>query len=213
VTTRVLLVLALGGCATSSGMSDVHPLARTQYTHRLQPGWHLRSIALTPAPGEGKCRARDNALRVELVYDREGGSRSTPVTSVQCVFEHSFLPLAVQQTADGQFQVGQLVEVVEPRKAPPATPSNQGGLVPARLVKQVPAVIPRVLQMSEKGKRYHAAVCTDEKGNVISLRLVGDHHHPEIDARVLDALMDWKYEPARLNGNPVPSCPWAVMVL
>jgi outer membrane biosynthesis protein TonB len=56
-------------------------------------------------------------------------------------------------------------------------------------------------------------VCTDEKGNVISLRLVGDHHHPEIDARVLDALMDWKYEPARLNGNPVPSCPWAVMVL
>jgi len=35
----------------------------------------------------------------------------------------------------------------------------------------------------------------------------------ESDARVLDAVSRWKYQPATFNGHPVPSCSWTVMKL
>jgi hypothetical protein len=214
------LVLAIGisvlGCATSAARTDVHPLAMTVFRHEVEPDWHLRSISVRTA-GEaerGLCtRAREIPRRIDLVYARADGSQATPVASTQCAYEDSFMSLAVHQTADQGFVVGKYL----PKRAtlpPPAQVSKVGDteLIPARALVHPPAEIPPSLQVSERGHKYHVAVCTDVEGKVIGLRLIA-HHHPEIDARILDALMKWKYEPARLNGRPVPSCPWAVVIL
>lgn len=213
---RGLLVLVMCGCGTTTGAGE-HLLGSTQFTQRLQPGWHLRSLALASAGDADRaaCRPGETALQLDLVYAREDGSQATPVKSIRCATKHSFMPLAVHQTPEGAFVVGKHlpgvapVPQVTPRKA---EPTDESGLVPARAVHEVPAQIPPVLQVSERGHQYHVALCTGVDGRVHSLRLVADHHNPEVVGRILDALMQWRYEPARLNGHPVPSCPWTHVV-
>lgn len=211
----LLLLLALG-CATSEGAGE-QLLASTLFTQRVQPGWHLRSLSLTPASAADRtaCQPRETALRLEMVYARADGSQATPVSSIRCATKYSFMPLAVHQTPEGAFVVAKHlpgtdpVPRVTPRKP---EPTGESGLVPSRAVHEVPAQIPPVLQVSEQGHQYHVAVCNDAEGRVLSLRLIAEHRNPEVVGRILDALIQWRYEPARLNGHPVPSCPWAHIV-
>jgi hypothetical protein len=209
---RLLSLFLALGCATSEG-AGTHLLASTRFVHHVQPDWHLRSFSLVPAGASERasCQPGETPLRLEMVYAREDGSQATPVSSIRCATKHSYMPLAVHQTPEGAFVVAKHLPAhpippITPRKA---EPGDEPGLVPARVVHEVPAQIPPVLQVSEKGHQYHLAVCTDVQGKVVSLRLIADQHNPEVVARILDALMQWRYQPARLNGNPVPSCPWA----
>lgn len=207
-------MLVVAGCATGGAGEDL--LARTELHQRVGPEWHLRSIAIVPASDQekGRCRADSRPQRTELVYARADGSQPQRVSAVQCVFRYTHASVWVREEP-----AGTLIAGIRPRPevhpAPPgsAAPSDGSGLVPARAVTTVPAEIPRSLQVSERGRRYQISVCTNVEGSVDSVRLVADQHHPEIDARVLDAVSRWKYQPATFNGHPVPSCSWTVMKL
>jgi len=48
------LFLTTLGCATSPAGAGEHLLASTRFTHRVQPGWHLRSLSLVPAGDAGR---------------------------------------------------------------------------------------------------------------------------------------------------------------
>jgi hypothetical protein len=214
---RALILLTAVGCATSGGGAGEEGLAWTRFTHRVQPGWHLRSLSLTPAgsPGQKGCPPGETPVSIELQYARADDSAATAVTSILCAPRYSNLTLAVHQTPDQKFVVGRSLprEFATPAPAPAGprqTPlPSEPGLVPARVVREVPAQIPPVLQVSERGHQYHVSVCTAVDGHVTSLRLIAERQNPEVVGRILDALMQWKYQPAQLNGNPVPSCSWA----
>src|SRR5688572_28162691 len=147
-----LLFIAGMGCATGGSGAGEQLLASTRFVHQVEPGWHLRSLSLVPA-GEahrGECRPGETPLRLDLVYARADGSRAIPGSSIRCATKHSFMPVAVRQTPERGFVVAGSLN--RPRAAPPhAGPQNEG-LIPARVVREVPVQIPPALQVSERGR-------------------------------------------------------------
>ena len=97
------------------------------------------------------------------------------------------------------------VEVEVPRPPAPATPA----VTKERLIAGGRVVLPAQFraQKLEPLPRYGATVCVRTDGSVAGVIVWAERHHPELDARVFDAVRRWKYQPATLNGNPVPACP------
>jgi hypothetical protein len=213
------IALAATGCATSGsagGGSGDH-LERLNYHHDLQPGWHLRSISVREVEGPPPRPCPSAIYRpiwVDLVFARADGSEPAPVSVFQCTSPSTNAPVAVHQREDGRFVVG-----ARKRPAPGdlTTPPDPGApaMAEARVIRKVAAEVPRMLRSTVgTGWRYAASVCSDREGLVVSARLASaTRHHAELDARVLDALLQWRYEPARLSGRPVPSCSLATLKL
>jgi protein TonB len=96
-----------------------------------------------------------------------------------------------------------------PSPAPPppvpavkASPYRQGGKVqPASLIHQVNPVYPQIAQQTRvQGVIVMEAIISKE-GSIESLRTVSGH--PLLFQAAIDAVKQWKYRPATLNGEPV----------
>lgn len=100
----------------------------------------------------------------------------------------------------------------EPAPAPapsapkaPAEPTiytaEDEGVTPPVVVRQDVPAVPNAIAGMTKDKGL-IDIVIDEKGCVVSLAL-RSRLHPVYDTAILNAARDWKYKPARLNGEPV----------
>jgi TonB family protein len=78
-----------------------------------------------------------------------------------------------------------------------------GDVKPPRLVRKVEAQLPKPARMKfrEFTPIILQAVISDV-GDVVDLTIMKSDH-PDLDANVLAAVRQWKYEPARRKGRPV----------
>jgi TonB family protein len=78
------------------------------------------------------------------------------------------------------------------------------GLIPPKPVKRVSAKYDKSVKESEHIKGYvRVRVLVTKKGKVAEEK-VTESLHPKLDAAALVAAKEWLFEPARLDGKPVP---------
>ncbi len=90
-----------------------------------------------------------------------------------------------------------------PRKvAAPHGPYRVGGRVQApRIVREVQPAYPALAKQARIAGTVVMDCVIDAHGNVTQLKLVSGH--PLLVRAAFDAVQEWKYEPTRLNGEPV----------
>lgn len=88
-----------------------------------------------------------------------------------------------------------------PPKPLPAPPPMGGQVQPALLIKSVPPVYPPFARSSHTSGDVTVDALIDASGNVTDLNAVAGP--PILLQAAMDAIRQWKYDPARLNGRPV----------
>jgi protein TonB len=83
----------------------------------------------------------------------------------------------------------------------PPVPLHSGIRAPEKVVNVVPAYPPVARAAHVEGIVILEAVI-DASGSVTSARVL--RGHPTLDQAALDAVQQWKFRPARLNGEPIP---------
>ena len=92
-----------------------------------------------------------------------------------------------------------------PKEPPPAPkgPVRVGGKISApQVVHRVNPEYPPVAQQSRVGGDVVLEAVVGTDGRVQSVRVVKSH--PLLEAAAVNAVKQWRYEPLRLNGTPVP---------
>jgi TonB family protein len=87
--------------------------------------------------------------------------------------------------------------------AAPAAPVALGGEVtPARMISSVPPTYPAMAKSQHVAGNVRVDALVDANGRVITMKVVAG---PSLlHQAAMDALRQWKYQPATLNGKPVP---------
>jgi len=75
-----------------------------------------------------------------------------------------------------------------------------GDIKPPRLVKSIDPVYPEIARQAQVEGVVIVEARTDEKGNVEDARIL--RSIPLLDQAAIDAVKQWKYEPAIINGKP-----------
>jgi hypothetical protein len=218
VVKRVILLLIAGCASTSqrSANSEKHPLENIRLVQDFGPDVHLESIVATvtdPVPDK-PCPA-GRPIRVDAVLRREGAADAISLTyQMACVHDYTRPNVVIKE--DQQTQVLRMGTGRPPNiRTKPAVPAADGGPPPGaptttteRLVSGPGPKLPAAFRTGgSEPTHYAATICIAIDGSVQSVLVVADRHHPELDARVFDALRRWRWEPATLNGHSVPSCP------
>jgi len=87
------------------------------------------------------------------------------------------------------------------RHTEPVAPAPVGGDVkPAKLVKSVPPVYPELARNQRISGNVQIDALIDADGNVSAMKVLSGP--PMLHKAALDALKQWKYEPAQLDGKP-----------
>ena len=82
-------------------------------------------------------------------------------------------------------------------------PKSGEGFVPANPVEQpLPSLPPKPVRL-EKGTSVQLLAKVDRRGNVVNVKVVEGNH--QLAGASSDALLRWRFEPARQNGEPVES--------
>ncbi|MEW5982269.1 MAG: energy transducer TonB [Acidobacteriota bacterium] len=96
-----------------------------------------------------------------------------------------------------------VVPRVPPPPAAPAKPYRLGGgIVPPRPIHQTEPVYPKVAQAGRVQGAVTLEVTISQEGDVTDPRVLKSI--PLLDEAAIDAVKQWKYTPATLNGAPVP---------
>ena len=82
------------------------------------------------------------------------------------------------------------------------SPPIGGQVQPARLLKSVQPVYPQIARSSHAAGDVTVDALIDADGNVTNLKAVSGP--PILRQAAMDAVRQWKYDPARLDGRPVP---------
>lgn len=77
-----------------------------------------------------------------------------------------------------------------------------GEVNPPRIIKKVNPVYPEEARKAGIEGIVILEAMTDEKGNVVRVKILNSI--PELDQAAIDALKQWKYEPAIIDGKPRP---------
>jgi TonB family protein len=86
---------------------------------------------------------------------------------------------------------------------PPAAPLPVGGDVQqARLLKSVPPVYPAIAKAQRLSGRVQVDALIDASGNVATVKVISGP--PLLHNAAVDAVKQWKYAPAMLDGQPTP---------
>ena len=94
----------------------------------------------------------------------------------------------------------------KPSAAPTPKPSPRAGMVPGSEMHQVMPEVSRNALHTIKGRiKVGVEVTVDASGNVSSARLRSAGPSKYFSSRALGAARQWKFEPAQVNGKPVPS--------
>lgn len=95
---------------------------------------------------------------------------------------------------------------VPPPPPPPPPPSQpvrlHAGIDAPRRVKEVTPVYPALARSAGAQGVVIIEAIIDVNGDVVSAKIL--RSVPLLDAAAVDAVRQWKYTPARLNGEPVP---------
>ena len=75
-----------------------------------------------------------------------------------------------------------------------------GDIKPPTLIKSVEPVYPEIARQAQVEGSVIVEARTDEKGNVDNVRIL--RSIPLLDQAAIDAVRQWKYEPAIINGKP-----------
>jgi hypothetical protein len=97
-------------------------------------------------------------------------------------------------------------------RCPPGNTKKPPGAVEAHRVKgdpMVPLSEDTMLRMHRRGYNkvtIHAELCIAPTGDVSCLDFGNGTRPREIAQTIVDAVQEWKYEPAKVNGENVTSC-------
>ncbi len=107
---------------------------------------------------------------------------------------------AAPALADGSFNLGNgLPEISRPSPTPGAKTSED--LQPPKLVSSPPPVYPSVARLEHRQGLVVIDALVDATGKVTDMRVISGP--PSLTGAAMQALRSWKYQPARLNGQPV----------
>ena len=172
-------------------------------------------VIVNPDQGvtEATTAGADGSFRIE-------GLEPSPSYEVEVLGPIGFLPhlrnvnLTADQRVDIKLEVDQIVEAIVVSGTKPtsnaALPNSSrrrirvgGNLKKARLVHHVPALYPADAEREgiEGTVLLEGVIGTD--GTLSSLDPVNSIVDMRLVAAATDALSEWRYEPARLNGRPV----------
>jgi protein TonB len=92
-----------------------------------------------------------------------------------------------------------------PAPPPPAAaaPRPGGQAQPAKLISNPPPAYPPMARTQRLQGEVVLDVSIDADGKVTKVNVVSGH--AVFQQAAVDAVMRWRYEPARLNGQPVPT--------
>ncbi len=165
--------------------------------------------ALTPAPVAASAPVNQEASA--KVPDMFGALNAHPTSRPQAtgsgdansapVFDGA---VASSSESSGLQGIGASPSVaLPPPQVAPEVPVRPGGqLKPPRLVSSVLPVYPNVARSNGIEGDVVVDASIDKAGNVIATKIISGP--PMLRQAALDALLRWKYEPSRLNGEPVP---------
>jgi len=89
-----------------------------------------------------------------------------------------------------------------PPPAPPAPPITGGQLQQPKLLSSVAAVYPPLARAQHVQGEVAIDALIDATGKVAATKVISGN--PLLQNAAVDALRLWKYQPARLNGEPIP---------
>jgi protein TonB len=129
--------------------------------------------------------------------------KNTPATG------SSEAPIVVADASNGLDQVAQsnalLADAGTGPAAPPppiSRPSVGGQLQPPQLISSPQPAYPAAARAQRVQGVVALDVLVDETGKVVETTVIVGH--PLLQAAAKDALRNWRYQPARLNGEPIP---------
>src|SRR5919106_5587068 len=99
-------------------------------------------------------------------------------------------------------RIGSTDSVRPPAVAPPAPVRLHQGIEPPRKIADVPPVYPSMARMAHVAGLVILEAVIDARGNVASVQVL--RSSPLLDQAAIDAVRQWRYTPALLNGPPGP---------
>jgi TonB family protein len=127
---------------------------------------------------------------------------ASPVVSRDASVRPSGEPLpAIETSSDSNSGADALADVASTHRAQPTAPLPVGGEVtPAQLIKSVPPVYPPVAKAQHITGNVNIECMVDASGNVADLKVLSGP--PLLHRAAADAVKQWKYKPAILDGQP-----------
>jgi len=127
------------------------------------------------------------------------GSLSPPVLKPPNLSTSSEPPL-IMETQTSEWLGNGLLGISVPSPTPPAA-SGGGNLQPPRLVSSPPLASSSLALTGRMEGVVVIDALVDATGKVTDMRVISGF--PRLTQAAMDALRTWKYEPARLNGQPI----------
>jgi len=194
---QIAETLGLDGATIIGKARTVVPSGSAQKVAFPREGSSPLIVAVRPA--------RSGSNRVSLEIDmREKSASDSSLASFSVSGE-----LGKTFIVGGKSSNGPLLVSVTPRDAGPETAEigkeihKVGGEVkPPVLVRRVDAKYPEKLRADKKSGIVVLQAVVDEQG-VVGNPVVVRHSEPEFDAAALEAIRQWQYTPATLQGKPV----------
>jgi len=91
---------------------------------------------------------------------------------------------------------------VAPIQPPSAASANGGQLVQPKLVSSIASIYPLAAKTAHVQGDVLVDALIDATGKVAATKVISGA--PLLQQAAVDSLRFWKYEPARLNGQPIP---------
>jgi protein TonB len=138
---------------------------------------------------------------------------AAPVVAPTSITPETWTP-SVERSNDGvvagfSSSVGNDVVAVPNAPPPPAVVTTpppprriSGGIRPPEKVVNVPPTYPELARQVRVQDYVILETVIDESGNVTSVRVL--RGHPMLNQAALDAVQQWKFRPATLNGEAIP---------
>ena len=137
-----------------------------------------------------------------------GPIRTTQIDAIIDSFEVAVAPGIPGVTATTTLPVfipAPTVEIAKPAVAPPIENVKpilvSGGVLAAKLIKQVLPSYPSLARQTRVSGSLHLLGIIAKDGHVQNLRVIDGH--PLLRQTALDAVSQWVYSPTFLNGQPV----------
>lgn len=147
------------------------------------------AIAFNPVPnGPALRRPDDNTGSAPPVIGNSTGDQLGPAGSPPGIF-------------DGE-NTGAPIHLAPPPSAPLNKPLPQSeGVMAARLIRRVQPDYPRIAELMRLSGVVHLRAIIGTDGSVQQLQVLSGN--PILTQAAVGAVREWRYEPTRLNGQPV----------
>jgi TonB family protein len=176
---------------------------------------------LTPAPVSASNSAGNSSAVPAVVKETTSAPRNAAAAPVEqpkkpALGEVHLATPSVNRAADsaqggeaapsidaGQPAVDEPVTLADSHSKEPSAPLPIGGdVVPAKLLKSVPPVYPPAARSQRVGGDVKIDALIDVAGNVSTMKIISGP--TLLHQAAMNAVKQWKYEPAKLDGNPTP---------